>query len=495
MATQSTTTVYIKIEGTDRTETIEIPPGCTLEEIQGVFYAAAEIPEESGNVLKLVDSGGAIVPIGHGLDGNTKEEPYLLKVVGDNLMNFGLMQSALNQVSSTAQQASADDVNELKNGIHALKKKLEEMEAGIAAKSSTSATPASTVEPRRPSLSAPPVGTEPPIRKSRKPITLNSHYTSKPKYILSDETKEYMRSPTFDNWAWDENELFGLFEFMFEDLGLIQEFKIDVATLRKFLVAVRDSYNNNPFHNFKHSFCVSQMMFGIINVTKVVEKLKPVDKLVLLLSAIGHDLDHPGFSNTYQINAATDLAIIYNDISPLENHHAAVLFTLLSHNETNILANLPDPIYRDSRKNIIRCILATDMAKHGEIMAAFKKCSENFNFEDAEHKSLLLQMIIKCSDISNEVRPTEVSEPWVEALLNEFFAQSDTEKALGLPTAPFMDRDKVTKAGAQVGFIGYVMIPLYELAAKVLPNMDEAVIKPIRDSLVYYKEMLEKTKA
>jgi hypothetical protein len=36
------------------------------------------------------------------------------------------------------------------------------------------------------------------------------------------------------------------------------------------------------------------------------------------------------------------------------------------------------------------------------------------------------------------------------------------------------------------------MIPLYETVAKVLPNMEEHVIKPIRESLVYYKEMLEK---
>ncbi|KAJ3018314.1 UNVERIFIED_CONTAM: High affinity cAMP-specific and IBMX-insensitive 3',5'-cyclic phosphodiesterase 9A [Siphonaria sp. JEL0065] len=409
------------------------------------------------------------------------------------------MQSALNEVSSSAQQASPADVQDLKNGIIALKKKLEEMEAGITSRepskesSSLSAPPASPL-PRRKSLAAP-VAPEPVSKPTRKPIVLNSHYTQKPKYILTEETKEYIRSPSFDNWAWDENELFGLFEFIFEDLGLISEFKIEVATLRKFLVAVRDSYNNNPFHNFKHCFCVSQMMFGILNTSKVIEKLKPIDKLVLLLSTIGHDLDHPGFSNTYQINAATDLAIIYNDISPLENHHAAVLFTLLSHPETNVLQNISDAVYREARKNIIRCILATDMAKHGEIMAAFKKASEAFNYDDAEHKSLLLQIIVKCSDISNEVRPTEVAEPWVEALLNEFFAQSDTEKAQGLPTAPFMDRDKVTKAGAQVGFIGYVMIPLYELASKVLPNMDEAIIKPIRDSLTYYKDMLEKTKA
>lgn len=31
-----------------------------------------------------------------------------------------------------------------------------------------------------------------------------------------------------------------------------------------------------------------------------------------------------------QINAKTDLALRYNDISPLENHHCAVAFGILS---------------------------------------------------------------------------------------------------------------------------------------------------------------------
>lgn len=31
-----------------------------------------------------------------------------------------------------------------------------------------------------------------------------------------------------------------------------------------------------------------------------------------------------------QINAQTDLALRYNDISPLENHHCAVAFSILS---------------------------------------------------------------------------------------------------------------------------------------------------------------------
>lgn len=33
--------------------------------------------------------------------------------------------------------------------------------------------------------------------------------------------------------------------------------------------------------------------------------------------------------------------------------------------------------------------------------------------------------------------------------------------------APFMDRDKVTKATAQIGFIKFVLIPMFETVTKV----------------------------
>lgn len=160
-------------------------------------------------------------------------------------------------------------------------------------------------------------------------------------------------------------------------------------------------------------------------------------------------MDHPGTNNAYQINAGTELAITYNDSSPLENHHSAMLFTILKRPETNILARVSEADYKEIRKLIILCILSTDMAKHGEILNKFKSISETFNFEDANHRQTILQMIIKCSDISNEVRPNLIADPWVDNLLEEFFTQSDREKAEGLPTAPFMDRQKVTKPSAQ----------------------------------------------
>lgn len=37
--------------------------------------------------------------------------------------------------------------------------------------------------------------------------------------------------------------------------------------------------------------------------------------------------------------------------------------------------------------------------------------------------SQLVQILIKVSDISNEARPMEVSAPWIDCLLSEFFNQ------------------------------------------------------------------------
>ncbi|KAK7078415.1 High affinity cAMP-specific and IBMX-insensitive 3',5'-cyclic phosphodiesterase 9A, partial [Halocaridina rubra] len=73
-------------------------------------------------------------------------------------------------------------------------------------------------------------------------------------------------------------------------------------------------------------------------------------------------------------------------------------------------------------------------------------------------------------DISNEVRPSKVSEPWVDCLLEEYFNQAETEKQEGLPVAPFMDRDKVTKASAQISFIKFVLVPLFEDLSQLFPQ-------------------------
>jgi len=39
-----------------------------------------------------------------------------------------------------------------------------------------------------------------------------------------------------------------------------------------------------------------------------------MDEVAALISAIVHDLDHPGKTNSFLINASADVSVLYNDL-------------------------------------------------------------------------------------------------------------------------------------------------------------------------------------
>ena len=55
-----------------------------------------------------------------------------------------------------------------------------------------------------------------------------------------------------------------------------------------------------------------------------------MDTLVLLLSGAAHDMDHPGSNNMFETKRVTELAVLYNDQSVLENHHVASFFFMIN---------------------------------------------------------------------------------------------------------------------------------------------------------------------
>jgi hypothetical protein len=104
--------------------------------------------------------------------------------------------------------------------------------------------------------------------------------------------------------------------------------------------------------------------------------------------------------------------------------------------------------------------------------------------ERDKYDGQLCMVLIKVSDISNEARPMDVAEPWLDCLLQEFFEQSDREKMEGLPVTPFMDRDKITKPSSQCSFIGFVLLPLFEAIGRLYPELD--VIKQIKNNFFFF---------
>ena len=57
--------------------------------------------------------------------------------------------------------------------------------------------------------------------------------------------------------------------------------------------------------------------------------LKPFDALTLLISAIGHDVGHPGVNNAFLVSLNAPLAQLYNDRSVLESFHCAAYSQIL----------------------------------------------------------------------------------------------------------------------------------------------------------------------
>lgn len=310
-----------------------------------------------------------------------------------------------------------------------------------------------------------------------------------PLYEFSPETLEYLKTPSFDVWKWNSAEMLNLIRCMINEFDICEELNINHESLDQFLLAVRETYRDNPFHNFRHAFCVIQMMYGLLHMTKMKDHFSTEEVFCLLIATLCHDMDHPGYSNSYLINARTKLALRYNDRSPLENHHASMCFQTMAKPECNILANVSNEAYRGLRGMIIKLILATDMVDHAVYVNDWKKINKDFDPENVEHRTTLMKLLIKCCDISNEIRPMQVSDQWLDRLLDEYFTQGDHEKAQGLPTLPFMDRTKTTRASAQVGFIKFVLIPLFESLVPAFEVVDEMMVQPLRDALTRYEKI------
>ncbi len=222
---------------------------------------------------------------------------------------------------------------------------------------------------------------------------------------------------------------------------------------------------------------------------------KVLDLLSIIIAALGHDIGHPGLTNNFQINASTDMAITYNDISCLENFHCAKLFKTIKIDDNNIFEILNDTDYKLIRKRIISEILATDMANHGKVMTLIKakipnelfenkvNINENRKFEllsknpktQFEEQQSLLDYLIHAADLAHNTKLFKISITWVELLTNEFWFQGDKEKRMNLPVSFLCDRIGYDIPSSQVGFIKGFVIPTFDILITMFPTLSYTV--------------------
>lgn len=277
------------------------------------------------------------------------------------------------------------------------------------------------------------------------------------------EGKLVLRSWDFNLWEYSEDELLTFAVEMFKDFDLLNRYHIPIDTLHSFLLEVRSSYNNNPYHNFRHAIDVTQGIYFFLTTGKVAEMLSYLEIFAVLVAALCHDLRHPGLNNTFLIDTNSALALRYNDRSVLENYHCAEAFQIMMNSKHNILAGLTRAEYKELRTLIVNCILATDMSQHMELTSRFEAMAGGmFSKHNREHRALLLSVLLKCADIGNPTRPFEICRQWAELVQEEFFLQGDSEKRNHLTVSPYMDRQQGNLLSKmQLNFIDYLVLPLY----------------------------------
>ncbi|GAX76185.1 hypothetical protein CEUSTIGMA_g3629.t1 [Chlamydomonas eustigma] len=103
-----------------------------------------------------------------------------------------------------------------------------------------------------------------------------------------------------------------------------------------------------------------------------ISKQEALTLLAMYLCAIIHDYDHRGTSNAFLIQDEDPLAILYNDLSPMENHHLAAAFTVMKQEPNNFLKNMQRKVRDSIRDMVIQVVLSTDMKQHFATLSQFQ---------------------------------------------------------------------------------------------------------------------------
>jgi len=250
---------------------------------------------------------------------------------------------------------------------------------------------------------------------------------------------------------------------------------IDHPKLWRYVCEVAARYHPQPFHSFRHAVDV---LLATSTLAKKVKADRPnvfgteASTLTgaLLLGALVHDVNHPGCMNPFLGALKSPLAA---EAPFLERHHAELALALLDRPQLNFLDGLAE---RSRLLGLVKdIVLATDVTT---TMPLAKEISAIVEAGDTPAPEQVMRLVVKAADISNPCRSLAVYERWIDGVMQEFFCQGDVERERGLPISMNCDRETVSRDKCQVGFISFLVGPLFKSLHGFAPSL-----QPIVDSL------------
>uniref|UniRef100_A0A2K6KER3 Phosphodiesterase n=2 Tax=Rhinopithecus bieti TaxID=61621 RepID=A0A2K6KER3_RHIBE len=289
---------------------------------------------------------------------------------------------------------------------------------------------------------------------------------------------------------------------IFQERDLLKTFQIPADTLATYLLMLEGHYHADvAYHNSLHAADVTQSTHVLLATPALEAVFTDLEILAALFASAIHDVDHPGVSNQFLINTNSELALMYNDASVLENHHLAVGFKLLQAKNCDIFQNLSTKQRLSLRKMVIDMVLATDMSKHMNLLADLKTMVETKKvtslgvllLDNYSDRIQVLQNLVHCADLSNPTKPLPLYRQWTDRIMAEFFHQGDRERESGLDISPMCDKHTASVEKSQVGFIDYIAHPLWETWADLVHPDAQDLLDTLEDNREWYQSKIPRS--
>jgi len=248
---------------------------------------------------------------------------------------------------------------------------------------------------------------------------------------------------------------------------------VDPETARRFIREILTQYRDTPYHNCFHAFCVVRETAFLFNSTGGLGVRSAKGLFVLLLSAVIHDVDHPGTNNDYEVKTGSHLAQVYDNKSVLENHHIDLAFAIMKQESFNVFSRWSQE-ERERAYNVIgQAVLATDMSFHGDMTKSLevRGATGRFDFSSPVDRIDFIKYIVHAADIFNAARKFPTAARIAEQVVAEFQHQVQLERARGLDVAPFMViEDEAALCKGEAGFAKFVARPYFAALAACFPG-------------------------
>ena len=227
--------------------------------------------------------------------------------------------------------------------------------------------------------------------------------------------------------------------------------------LKIYVTGIATMYRKNSFHNFEHASHVT------MSVTKMLSRVSGCDEdeesatssgyikdiasdaltqLAIVFSALVHDVDHTGVSNTQLVAEKSPVALRYENESVAENNSLTLAWRFLMRPEFEQFVEFICPTRSDKdhfQKVMSSAVLATDVFDKKLIQQRNEKWARVFGSEQATtateeelnhlKASIVLDHLIQASDVAHTMQHWNVYIKWNERLFCEMWEAFENGRA------------------------------------------------------------------